>query len=71
MGYLERAALAGIATGMRSMSAIAALIWVAGVMFIRHELSLYIGPLFKSGLESVTSRCFPGFWPQLRETDRR
>jgi hypothetical protein len=26
MGYLERAALAGIATGMRSMSAIAALI---------------------------------------------
>ena len=26
MGYLERAALAGIATGMRSLSAIAALI---------------------------------------------
>jgi hypothetical protein len=57
--------------GFAASSAIAALIWIAAVMFIRHELSVHIGPLLKSAFASATSRSFPGFWPQLRETDRR
>jgi O-antigen/teichoic acid export membrane protein len=47
--------------GFAASSAIAALIWIAGVMFIRHELSLHIGPLFKSAFASITFRRFPRF----------
>jgi O-antigen/teichoic acid export membrane protein len=43
--------------GFAASSAIAALIWIAGVMLIRHELALHIGPLLNG--EFVTFRQFP------------
>jgi O-antigen/teichoic acid export membrane protein len=42
-------------------SAIAALIWIAGVIFIRHELALHIEPPLRKALASVTFRVFPRF----------
>jgi O-antigen/teichoic acid export membrane protein len=48
-----------VVLGFATSSAIAALIWIAGVMFIRHELALHIGPLLKSEFASVTFRQFP------------
>jgi O-antigen/teichoic acid export membrane protein len=42
-------------------SAIAMLIWIAGVMFIRHELALHIGPPLNKALASITFRLFPRF----------
>lgn len=47
--------------GFAASSAIAALIWIAGVMFIRHELALHIGPPLTKALASVTFRMFPRF----------
>jgi O-antigen/teichoic acid export membrane protein len=47
--------------GFAASSAITALIWIAGVMFIRHELALHIGPPLKEALASVTFRLFPRF----------
>jgi O-antigen/teichoic acid export membrane protein len=40
-------------------SAIAALLWIAGVIFIRHELALYIGPPLNSALACLTFLQFP------------
>jgi O-antigen/teichoic acid export membrane protein len=45
--------------GFAASGAIAALIWIAGVMFIRHELSFHIGPLLKSAFASVASGRIP------------
>ncbi len=47
--------------GFAASSAIATLIWIAGVMFIRHELALHIGPPLQKALASVTLRIFPRF----------
>ena len=47
--------------GFAASSAIATLIWIAGVMFIRHELALHIGPSIKKGFASVTLRLFRRF----------
>jgi O-antigen/teichoic acid export membrane protein len=54
--------------GFAASSAIAALIWIAAVMFIRHELSLHIGPMFKSGFASITFRLFPRFLAAARRS---
>jgi O-antigen/teichoic acid export membrane protein len=47
--------------GFAASSAITGLIWIAGVMFIRHELALHIGPPLKQALASTTFRLFPRF----------
>jgi O-antigen/teichoic acid export membrane protein len=47
--------------GFAASSAIAALIWTAGVMLIRHELALHIGPPLREALAFVTFRLFPRF----------
>ena len=40
-------------------TAIAAVMWAAGVMLIRHELASHIEPILNSTIGSVTSRLFP------------
>jgi O-antigen/teichoic acid export membrane protein len=47
--------------GFAASGAITALIWIAAVMFIRHELALHIGPSLKEALASLTFRLFPRF----------
>jgi O-antigen/teichoic acid export membrane protein len=47
--------------GFVASSAITALIWIAGAMFIRHELALHIGPPLKEALAALTFRLFPRF----------
>ena len=47
--------------GFVASGAITALIWIAGAMFIRHELALHIGPPLKEALASLTFRLFPRF----------
>lgn len=50
---------ADVMLGFAASGAIATLIWIAGVMFIRHELAFHIGPLLKKALASVSFRPFP------------
>jgi hypothetical protein len=47
--------------GFVASGAITALIWIAGAMFIRHELALHIGPALKEALASLAFRLFPRF----------
>jgi O-antigen/teichoic acid export membrane protein len=59
--YLGAQGPVEVMLGFAASSAIATLIWITGVMFIRHELALHIGPPLKQALASVTFRLFPRF----------
>jgi O-antigen/teichoic acid export membrane protein len=54
--------------GFAASSAIAMLIWVAGVMLTQHELALHIGPPLNKALASVTFRVFPRFLAAARRS---
>lgn len=66
--YLDAQAPVDVMLRFSASSAIAALIWIAGVIFIRHELALHIEPPLKKALASVTLRLLPRFLTAAKKT---